>query len=306
MPVFTGPDRSNLPYSDSGNPMFNEYPHHLPPSLGSDESDEVSVEYQMYAVAKRAYGGLFGTTEHEPIVHNLDSICYRPDVEASQLEAPRMLEQHFEMHPTKQRKFSLRQSSLGDVSQSPVRSFAVIVSLPVTMALGESLPITFRVQQDSTDAAGNSFADSSPYALKQICLCVVVHTYRRTAKAAHRDAFTETRVRALGTEKNIGNLSLDSTKIRDFPTSKIVDYPPTFQSYSISRAYELQLDITIVCEGQKFEAKFTEPIKVVRILSPEAECARRESNAPPPALPYLPPRDETEALPSYRELHGEG
>ena len=307
MPIFTGPDRSTLLYSDSGNLLFDEKPHHLPPSLGSDQSDEVSIEYQMYAVANRAFRG-YGATEQlqdEPLVHNLDNICYRPETESFRPEAPRILEQRFQMYPPRQRKFSLRSPSLGDASQSPVRSFTIIASLPVTMALGESLPVTFQIKQDSARAAADGFGDSNPYTLKQIYLSLIAHTHRRTAKAAHREAFTETTVKLLGVDKSMGTLSLDSAKTRDVPTSKILGYPPTFKSYSISRAYELQLDITVVCEKQVFEARFTEPIKAVHVLSPEAELIRRESHAPPPALPYLPPRNEDEALPSYGELHGE-
>ena len=81
IPEFTGQDRSSMVFADAENPLFEEIPHHLPPTLGRDQSDEVQIIYHMYVVAKRSFRG-YGATEElqeAPVVDNIHNLLCFPD-----------------------------------------------------------------------------------------------------------------------------------------------------------------------------------------------------------------------------------
>ena len=307
LPPRTGPDRSAATYVDGGNPLFEERAHPLPPHLGADQSDAVRIEYHMYAVAQRSYNFGLSVAQHweEPVVFNIDNVKYVPDVRELAEQPTQTLEKKFDVYLRQRRKLSLRTSSLEDTSQPPLHTFTLVVHMPSTFVLGEDLPISFSVRRHGTDPNDDNTSSTPPYLIfyKTANLSLLALTHRRTAQTAHAAGLTETRTKALGPDLDRRTAPLDSKQlVRLFSIAAARTWPPSFKSYSIARAYTLQIEVTVLCEKQAFSARLEGPVQAVRRVSRETALARHASQAPPPPLPYQGPRDEAEELPSYEEI----
>ena len=311
LPRLTGPDRSDELYVDRGNPLFEERAHPLPPYFGADQSDAVRIEYHMYAVAQRSYNLGLGVPEQceGPIVFNIDNVKYVPDVPELPDQPAQLLEKTFDVWLPQRRKLSLRSPSSADVTQQPpLHTFTLVAHLPATLALGEDLAISFSVRKHGTHTAADdgTLSATPPYLIfyKTANLVLIALTHRRTAHVAHDPAaLTEARTKTLGPDLDRGTGPLDSIPIvRHFPTAAARAWPPSFKSYSVARAYALQVEVTVLCEKQAFTARLEGAVAAVRRVTPETALARHASHAPPPPLEYQGPRDEMEALPSYEEV----
>ena len=297
LPEFTGPDRSNNVYTDAGNPLFEEMPHPLPPSMGSDQSNEVEIVYHMFAVAKRSFRG-YGATEQlqeAPVVHNIPSLLYCPDPHVDS-DSP-ILTTHKEWElvsaAQKPRRFSLKPSSTNsslEQGQGGGPPPVVEVKIPASVILGKPVGVALSV---STETA----TKSSQVILRSLSAYLRALTHRRTAKTPYNPALTEIRTKKLGGELSRGNAVLGTSGITQlFSTDALGSWPPTFRSYSVSRAYELVIEAAVAKGKEEFKREFTEEVEVSGTLS-EHDAARRASVAPP-ALPVLGPRAD-EPLPGY-------
>ena len=301
MPLHTGPDRLNI-YTDSGNALFQEQAHPLPPHLDSSQSEAVRIEYHMYAIASRACNGTFAASQwEEPVVCNIDSVRCMPDVHNLQDRPVQSLERMIDVFPTIKRRFSLGSSIQANASQLPLRSLTLVIDVPSVIALGDMIQISLRAR--SATAIDSTVSIVPCASVQLISTALVSCTYRRTAKISHNDSLTESKTKVLGAFKSVGMLPFDSlTQVRLFPTCSVQSWPPSFKSYSISRSYFLVVEVVVVCEKRETVAKFETPVEVVHAVAHETALARRESHAPPPPLPFQGPRDESDELPSYEDV----
>ena len=298
IPKLTGQDRSEGVYTDSGNPLFEETPHPLPPSLGRDQSSEVQIVYHMYAVAKRSFRG-YGAAEElqeAPVVDKIHNLLCFPDPPLPVNGAIETVEKEFELASTapKSRRFSLKPSNTNSsFEQGGGPSTVVTAKLPTQIFLGESIPISLYLR--SEDGQGNGTSLRVLY--KQMTASLRALTHRRTAKIAYDPNLTETRSKKLGVDSNKDRPELGSEAMSiTFPTNVVQDWPPTFRSYSVSRIYELVVEAVVLRGKEEFKPQFVIEIEVMRKLG-EEDRIRRMSVAPP-SLPPLSPRQDEE-LPGY-------
>lgn len=287
LPTLTAPDRSNHDrfYGDgSHDELFDTLPHTLPPSLGADQSDEVRVEYPMYAVAKRHAQGWVGATNEIPQqveVYNIDSLKCCPD--PPEIAGPIPIEEKtyaLGVGNGKQRRFSIKRSSTNNSMDDGAPLGLLVVKVPHRIVLGQPIPVSFIVRSTS-----NNGEPTKNYFLKSHTATLQASTHRRTAKISHKAALTETRAKKLGSDTNRNYAPLSSTPTSySFPTDGIKDWPPTFRSYSIARTYELILDaIVLSCEGKEKReevAHFEVEVEVVQKIA-HGEQERRRDDAPP-------------------------
>ena len=302
LPDFTGPDRSNDVYVDSGNQLFEEMPHRLPPSLGADQSGEVEIVYHMYAVALRRGIRGYGLTEQlqeAPVVYNLPSLLYYPDPPVNVDESIPKVDQEWELVPIipKQGRFSLKRSATRDstnlaMSQSLVKTMNV--KSPAMIVIGKNINIVLSIPA-AEDAERSASASQIP--LKTLSVSLRALTHRRTRDTPHTPALTETLVMKLGPELSKGyRLTSESPLSLSVHTDAVSTWPPTFKSYSVARTYELVIEATISKGKESFKSLFATEVEVFRKLGHQ-DLERRES-ATLPELPALGPRGD-EALPAY-------
>ena len=298
LPFQTGRDLSGK-YSGGSTLLFEEQPHDLPPSLGVDQSKEVRIEYQMYAVAERPLGGVGVYRERHPAlaVDNIESLRYTPEIPSSEPEVAQEYRQDVKVYPLKKRKFSFKDSDMADYSQQPSARFTIVTSVLPTIALGDDIPILYTIHHSM--GLGNIEEAGRPnhYTHKLMSLTLRAHTHRRTALTPHTSSLTETKAKRFTLEQGSGDALQGFSA--NFSTKAITDWPPSFKSYSIARAYNLLLEITVTDGKQDFEVKFETPVNVVKCASRETLAARIASTVPP-LLPYTEPRREDEELPPYQ------
>ena len=295
LPFQTGRDLSGK-YTDRANPLFEEQPHSLPPSLGSDQSEDVRIEYQMYAVAKRPFRGVATVQDLQqtPVVHNIESLRYTPEVSSFEPEAAQLQRQVLQISPSRTRKFSLKGSG---VKGQPLPGLTIAAFIPSMVALGKDISIRYVVENDTNSDNTEECRRLQRYSPKLISLSLRASTYRRTASTSYTSLLAENKVQKLGINPADVNSPVESSTT--FSTKAVNEWPPSFKSYSISRAYVLLLDIAITDGKQDFEAEFEMPVTAIKFVATEILAARIAS-AVPPALPYRGPRDEDEELPPYQ------
>ena len=297
LPFETGRDLSGK-YKDGENSKFEEKPHSLPPSLLSDQSEEVRIEYQMYAVAKRPFRGVAMARDLQqvPIVHNIESLRYTPEVLSAESDVTREHSHTFQVYPPKKRKLSLKNpASVASAQQHPVR-FMITASVPPMISLGEDVSVRYSLRHYTNLGMVEGPEKLQYYAHKSMSLSLRVNTHRRTALDPHIPSLTETKSKKLVIRPTAGGSPQDSAK---FSTKEITDWPPSFKSYSIARTYDLLLEITVTDGKQDFEAKFETPVTIVKRVATGTLAARMASDVPP-ALPHMGPRGEDEELPPYQ------
>ncbi|KAI4143729.1 MAG: hypothetical protein LQ340_006893 [Diploschistes diacapsis] len=300
LPQLTGPDRSHGLYADAGNPLFEEMPHPLPPSMGPDQSSEVEIAYNMYAVAKRSFRGYAETEQLQeaPVVDNISSLIYYPDPPAVVGDHISTVEKRWELVSAvpKPRKFSLKSSSTSSTLDSGAGGgppTIVEVRIPTVVVLGELVNVAL-VRPSDPDGGETS---SASVAFKSLSASLHALTHRRTTKIAYKPELTEICTKKLGTDTARGLVTLGSTVLCSrFSTVVIKAWPPTFKSYNVSRMYDLVIEVALMQGKHEFKTQFTEEVEVVRKLN-HADSARRGCVAPPALLPLGPPGDE--ALPAY-------
>jgi len=305
-PATTGPDRTRL-YTVADDDRFDEKPHQMPPSIGSDQAEHARINYHMYAVAERghrAYGGHVAFRE-EPVVHNIENLKYMPDVlpEMVQPTPAPSLEQIFGVFPPSRRSLAqMVQHAVASSGPQATYAFKVVVNPPSMIILGEPIPISFVIRNVSDPSPDLSYPVPACI-YKTTSVSLTSKTYKRCTKVPYEKPWVETKLKKLVTDHAVGGLPLDtSVQARKFPSDVVKDWPPSFKSYSISRSYDLQVDITVRFEGQKQDvvAHFEVPdITVIRPASEESRLARRITNEAPPPMPVSPPRDVDEELPPY-------
>lgn len=305
-PATTGPDRTGL-YILADDDRFDEKPHHMPPSIGSDQAEHARVVYHMYAVAERghrAYAGNVGFSE-EPVVHNIENIRCMPDVllETMQPTPASALEQTFRIFPPPQRTLAQKvQHVVAGSGPEASHTFKIVVNPPSMIILGKPIPVSFLVR---------NISGSSPDLSRSIPVCtykttlvaLMSKTYKRCTKVSYDKPWVETKLKRLVTDHAVGGLPLDtSVQARKFPSDVVKDWPPSFKSYSISRSYDLQIDITVRFEGQKQDIVAHFEVLDITVIRPASEASRldrRVTNEAPPPMPPSPPRDDDEELPPY-------
>ena len=305
-PATTGPDRTNL-YQVADDDNFDERPHQMPPSIGPDQAEHARISYHMYAVAERghrAYGGHVASRE-EPVVHNIENLRYMPDVLPEMIHptpAP-SLEQTFRIFPPSRRSLVQKvHHALAGSGPQAAYTFKVVLNPPSMIILGKPIPISFLVR-DVSDPSPDSLCPSPACIYKTASLGLTSKTYKRCTKIPYDTPWVDMKLKKLITDHAVGGLPLDtSVQARKFPSDVVKDWPPSFKSYSISRSYDLQIDITVRFEGQKHDvvAHFEiADITVIRPASEESLLARTIINEAPPPMPVSPPRDDDEELPPY-------
>ncbi|MCJ1333000.1 hypothetical protein MMC10_009694 [Thelotrema lepadinum] len=306
IPEFTGQDRSSMVYADTGNPLFEETPHHLPPNMGRDQSSEVQILYHMYAVAKRSFRG-YGAAEElqeAPVVDNIHSLICFPDPPLPSSSPMTSTEKEWELIPTapKPRRFSLKPSSTSNsLEQGAAGGPPTVVSaiIPTQLFLGEPINVTLQLSSRSDEEDRPSI----PVLYKQMAASLRALTHRRTTKVPHNSQLTETNTKKLGSDMNKATPALSSEPVSiSFWTAAVKDWPPTFKTYCVSRIYELIVEVVVFKGKEEFKTQFEVEVEVMRKLS-EEDRVRRTSVAPP-SLPVLGPRGDEE-LPGYMPRNGD-
>ena len=302
LPMLTGPDRSSNVYLDAANPMFEEHPHALPPSMDSDQSKATQIQYHMYAVASRSCTGSLSVSQswEQPVVFNIDNVRYLPDVHAPPAEPPQRLERPFRVLLPAGRQRQLLSPSLSDTGQS----YMLVAHMPTSLVLGQELLVHLQVlpfQSNLPEAGGCDSPKAEMVAVASLDLHA--YTHRRSAKHRHSTELTEVRAVPLPIRPGSAVIALRSGR-QDlgFRTLKYQSWPPSFKSYSVSRSYSLNLEVEVEYENQHRRLRFDAPVRVVRKVSREAALARARSHEPPPPLPFLGPRQEGEELPPYEAV----
>ena len=305
-PANTGPNRTGL-YTVTNDDRFDEQPHQMPPSLGPDQAEHGRITYHMYAVAERghrSYGGDVAFWE-EPVVHSIENIKCMPDVLPEMIQptpAP-SLEQTLRISPPPRRSLAQRvQHVVAGFGPQAAYTFKIVVNPPSMIILGNPIPISFLVR--SVGEPSSDLSDPIPACIyKTTSVALLSKTYKRCTKVPYNKPWVEAKLKKLVTDHAIGGLPLDtSVQSRRFPSDVVKDWPPSFKSYSISRSYDLQIDITVRFDGQKQDvvARFEVPdITVIRPASEESRLARRITDEAPPPMPVSRPEEDEEELPPY-------
>ena len=290
-PFQTGPDRSGK-YMDRGNPLFDEISHILPPRVGSSQSNEIKIEYPVYAIAKETFRG-YGATEEiqtRPVVCNIKSLNFRPDVSHQGPPPTQQLTQRFSLSSQSKKVLGgLRRTSATSLADGEEGDISIAAELPSQASFGDPLTL--------------SFTHTSSRDLHLTHKSTVLHlaslTHRRTATEPHSAAFTETKTFKIGSSSGIGVLRDKILVPIQFSSSSMKGLPPSFKSYNVARQYKLIMTLGLVCEKKELEVKFEADVELVARTSEEAALERQMSlAAPPPPPPPLPP-DEYEELPAY-------
>ena len=306
VPMMTGPDRCREygdGVGDGGGAFFDGRPHSLPPSIGNEQSGYVRVVYNMYVICTRAWrNGVAERGKGESLVHNLGDMRFLPDEkEVPEIEDPleesrrvRPLEQSFKVATNSKRRMSLFSRNGQDpqvrrqrqMVQSTYSFTLSVMDFPSVIVSGKPISLSMRLRRDLLRS--NADAEYKASCLYKSCtVSLISNTHRRFASTPNSPALTESETKRIAVDRSPEPLEFNGRLLRkSFETGDLADWPPTFKGYSVGRTYDIRIEISIVCDGQEFEAKFERGIKLVHVVSSEIEQVRRENNIPPPVFEF--------------------
>ena len=288
-PCRTGPTRTGI-YRDEGNEFFTEIPHTLPPRIDDSQSNEIKIEYPLYAVANETFKGMWATGDQavRPVVCNIKSLKFLPNVESQQRSVPYQLTQSLSLSSQKKRLFGRRRSTTISIAQIGEEDFSIIAELPKILDVGWVEKSSFKIQTK----------ENLTFKHKSTTLRLESMTHRRTAKEPHTPAFTETKVTKIITLNGTGDVTVDSVVPIHFSTAGIITQPPSFKSYNTARTYKLLTNINLTCDGQDIQVQFEAPVEIQHIVSTDELVQRQRSYTLPPPPPPL-DMNFDEEVPSY-------
>ena len=279
-----------------GEDKFVDEQHPLPPSIGSDQSQNAQVVYEMYAVVRRV-SDMGGHQYHAPISHSLPNLQCLPNSPPSsaspfagiQVEPSRWFQQ-----PMLDTSVLQNLSTLLAVDSAPLPTLETILNLPSTFILGEPIPITVIVcPKTPHNHSGRQFEAGE----REISISATLQaeTYSRCRNLKDCPPFTETKQQLLtDTRPSVSSMQIGEPKSFACGTQDVASWPSSCKSYLVGRSYTLLVDVGINKKGSKrdYAAQFKVPITAAH---------PQDSHWLPPYSERL-PEQLPEQLPAYNDL----
>ena len=287
---FIAPEMTELDGIDSyltdGGDKFADEQHPLPPSLGSDQSHNAQVLYEMYAIVRRV-SDMGGHQYHAPISHSIPNLQCLPTspFPGIQIEPSRWFHQ-----PMLNTSVLQNLSTLLAVDSAPFPTLETVLNLPSTFIIGEPIPITVIVCHKTSHNDSGRLLEAGK---REICISATLQaqTYSRCRNLKDYPPFTETKQQLLTeTRPSVSSMQISEPNSFACGTQDVASWPSSCKSYLVGRSYTLLVDVGINEKGSKkdYAAQFKIPITAAHPQDPH----------------WLPPYSERlpEQLPAYDDL----
>ena len=261
-PELTDLDGRGLYPTDGGDKFVDER-HPLPPSLGSDQSHNAQVVYEMYAIVRRV-SDMSGHQSYAPISHSLPNLQCLPTSSPSsvspfagiQAEPSRWFQQ-----PMLETSVLQNLSTLLAVDSAPLPTLETVLNLPYTFIIGEQIPITVIVCPKTHHHSDRQLESGE----REICIFATLQaeTYSRCKNLKDCPPFTETKQQLLTeTRPPVSSMQIGEPKSFTCGTHDVATWPSSCKSYLVGRSYTLLIDVGINKKGSKkdYAAQFKIPI----------------------------------------------
>ena len=282
-------------YGRQSDEHFVETPHLLPPTVAVEKGD-AQVVYHMYAIVRRYTHGTMSEGVKDAIsIHDIDTFKLFAGVYEQSAVEEQLVERPLSFsRPHSGRLFSFgRRSSVQSVHVDSNNYRIEVATMPVIIA-GRPCQIstTIRKSSNSAEGPGRIFELSS--------IVLVARTSSRTRDQSVGKASVEESVSKQLMSQGQFELPLDRAVTHNISSQSLSDWPPSFKSYSISRAYTLRIQISSTTElsSNKETADIQVPVTLV-CLYPEdvfeglGVLTESTQHVPPPEYEDSPPYDET-------------
>lgn len=248
--------------TDEGDTFVDEQ-HPLPPSLGSNQSHNAQVVYEMYAIVRRV-SDMSGHQSHAPISHSLPNLQCLPTSSPSsispfagiQAEPSRWFQK-----PMRDTSVLQNLSTLPAVDSAPLPTLETVLNLPSSFIIGEQVPITVIVCPKTHHHSDRQHESGE----REICICATLQavTYSRCRNLKDCPRFTETKQQILTEIRpSMSSMQIGEPKSFTCGTQDVASWPSSCKSYLVGRSYTLLVDVGINKKGSKkdYAAQFNIPI----------------------------------------------
>ena len=264
---FVAPEMTELDgkgsYLTDGGDKFVDGQHPLPPSLGSDQSHNAQIVYEMYAVVRRV-SDMSGHQSHAPISHSLPNLQCLPISSPSSVSAFAGIQaepSRWFRQPMLDASVLQNLSTLLAVDSDPLPTLETVLNLPSTFIIGEQIPITVIVCPKPHPQSDRRLESGE----REICIVATLQaeTYSRCKNLKDCPPFTETKLQRLTeTRPSVSSMQIGEPKSFTCGTQNVANWPSSCKSYLVGRSYTLLVDVGINKKGGKrdYAAQFKIPI----------------------------------------------
>ena len=261
-PEMTELDAKGSYPTDGENKFVNEQ-HLLPPSLGSDQSNNAQIVYEMYAVVRRV-SDMSGHQSHAPISHSLSNLQCLPTSSPSSVSPSAGIQaepSRWFQRPMLDTSVLQNLSTLLAVDSAPLPTLEAVLNLPSTFIIGQQIPITVIVCPKTHHDSDRQLEPGK----REICISATLQaeTYSRCRSLKDCPPSTETKRQLLTqTRPLVSSMQMGEPKSFTCATQDVATWPSSCRSYLVGRSYALLVDVAINKKGSKkdYAAQFKIPI----------------------------------------------
>ena len=247
---------------DGENKFVNEQ-HPLPPSLGSDQSNNAQIVYEMYAVVQRV-SDMNGYQSHATISHSLSNLQCLPTFSPSSVSPSTGIQadpSRWFQRPMLDTSVLQNLSTLLAVDSAPLPTLEAVLNLPSTFIIGQQIPITVIVCPKTQHHSDRQLEPGK----REIRISAILQaeTYSRCRSLKDCPPFTETKEQLLTqTRPSVSSMQMGEPKSFTCTTQDVATWPSSCRSYLVGRSYALLVDVGINKKGSKkdYAARFKIPI----------------------------------------------
>ena len=262
VPEMTELDGKGSYPTDEENRFVNEQ-HPLPPSLGSEQSNNAQIVYEMYVVVRRV-SNMSGHQSRPTISNSVSNLQCLPTFSPTPLSPFAGIQaepSRWFVRPMLETSVLQHLSSLLAVDSAPLPTLEAVLNLPSTFIIGERIPITVIVCPKTHHHSDRQLELGKREI--RVSATLQAETYSRCRFPNDCQRFTETKQQLLSEIRpSVSSMQMGEPKSFTCVTQDVATWPSSYKSYLVGRSYALLVDVGINKRGSKKEyaAQFKIPI----------------------------------------------